>query len=108
MHGEPGCFGWNGSGCVPLRERCPGKEKCRFYKPAVQAEKERLQAYESAGAARSRYERYDKKYWLMEVTDEFITDNGEAILQICRYRDLARRIRNGDGKAADEARRILG
>ncbi len=107
MQGEPGCFGWNGYRCVALHGACPGREECHFYKPAGQAEKERLRAYESSGEARERYERYDKKYWLMQIGDEFITENKEAILRIFCCRDLAKRLRRMDAGAVGEARMML-
>ena len=105
MHQEPDCFGWDGTGCIALWGECEGKKNCKFYKSKDVLEEERLTIYE---ASQKKYARYDKKYWLMKINDEFISHNEEKIAEIRYMRHLREHIIAGDADAAKQARQFLG
>ena len=102
-----GCFNWTGARCVGLTVNSP-VEHCRFYKTAKEAEVERLEALDANAKAAERYERGNKRYWLMDISDEFLAVNADDLDRICAYRSLAKAVARGEEDAVKRARELLG
>lgn len=102
-----GCFGWTGRRCIGLSVEKP-VEACKFYKTVTEAEKERLKILDAHMKAAERYERGNKRYWLMDISDEFLAVNADDLDRICVYRSLARAVARGDEDAVRRAREMLG
>lgn len=101
-----GCFNWTGSKCKGLTVDEP-IGPCNFYKTVHEAQEGRLDALDASGQDRDRYDRGNKRYWLMDISDEFLAVNAGDLELISQYRSLARKIGMGDRDAAEAARRIL-
>ena len=101
-----GCFGWTGARCRGLSVDEP-VDTCKFYKTAREAEEERLEILDTNEKAAGRYERGNKRYWLMDISDEFLAVNADDLDLIAAYRSLAKAVARGEKEAVRRAREML-
>lgn len=98
------CFSWTGNRCAALTVEEP-VTSCKFYKTVKEAERGRLATLDTES---KRYERGNKKYWLMDITDEFLAIYANDIKKLYDYRGIIQGVEAGDPEAIRKAKAILG
>ena len=102
-----GCFSWTGTRCIGLTIEEP-IEWCKFYKSVMEAEKDRLSALDATGGKKDRYERGNKRYWLMDITDEFLSSHADELDLLYSYRSLRKEVEQGNPDAITRAKALIG